>query len=347
MEEQGAGDVTCTMVCFPLGNRHGLYHIHLMKKVLFLGGWLSAVVGAAEMTVALAPWPGNAKAAWTCTFDDAIRDQFTYAAPRLNEHRLPATFFVMAWTAKSTEEAEAKKPGSIGTITWEEMKQLIKEGHEIGNHSWTHANFRQLPEERLDREIVEAQKRIGERVGVVPTTFCFPFNAITEPSLKRVKATHDAWRTNYRQFGGGMKAKKASIWLDEEEGRSGWTVLMVHGLQNGYDALKDPRQFDLHLQEVARRRDEGRLWPATFQDVSAYITMRESAKVTVEKTGQRQFAVRLTSDLPEEKLIPLTLVIPQAPKTLSATAGGHPLPLVRKGNEAWVTCLPGALELRY
>ncbi len=280
-----------------------------------------------ELKAELVSWPGAAKAAWTCTLDDGIRDQYTIAAPLLKKYELPATFFVLAWAPESTEKAEAKKPGSWSGITWEEMKELIADGHEIGNHSWSHQDFRRMPAEKYDKEILAAQERIAERVGVKPTTFCFPFNGMNEASLAVVQESHLAWRTNYRQFGGGAKAAGAARWLDEEESRAGWTVLMVHGLQKGYDAFKDLTQFEAHLQEVAKRRDAGDLWPATFREVSAYKKMRDSAELKTEELGERRMKLWVESPLPEAQQRALTVSLADAPEGLRVISAGNEVPL--------------------
>jgi len=318
-----------------------------MRRLFPLLAWAVTTLFAAEVDVSVAAWPGNAKAAWTCTFDDAIRDQYTFAAPRLKKYDLPATFFVLGWTAKTREEAERKKPGSWGGITWEEMRELITQGHEIGNHSWSHHDLRKLPEEKLEREIEGAQNRIALNVGVTPTTFCFPFNGMNEELKQRVARTHLAWRTNYRQFGGGIRADRASKWLDEEETRAGWTVLMVHGLLNGYDALKDPAQFDAHLKEVAKRRDAGDLWPATFRDAAAYKAMRESVELTVQKKSDTEVMVNVQSKLEEKRQVPLTLIIQGAPKSLTVRKGDHPLEVTWKEGNALVETVEGTLRMAY
>jgi peptidoglycan/xylan/chitin deacetylase (PgdA/CDA1 family) len=65
------------------------------------------------------------------TFDDAVKSHRTFVAPLLKEAGFRATFFVChRWMD------DAKN-----FMTWQEIADLHQMGFEIGNHSWTHADF--------------------------------------------------------------------------------------------------------------------------------------------------------------------------------------------------------------
>ncbi len=65
------------------------------------------------------------------TFDDAVRSQRLFVAPLLAELGFSATFFV---THRWMEDRE-------NFMSWEEIAEIANMGFEIGNHSWSHANF--------------------------------------------------------------------------------------------------------------------------------------------------------------------------------------------------------------
>src|SRR5437764_8291004 len=65
------------------------------------------------------------------TFDDAVKSHRTFVAPLLKELGFGATFFV---THKWMEDR-------TNSMTWDEIAELQQMGFEIGNHSWTHADF--------------------------------------------------------------------------------------------------------------------------------------------------------------------------------------------------------------
>ncbi len=65
------------------------------------------------------------------TFDDAVKSHRTLVAPLLQEYGFDATFFVTYnWMDDTTN-----------FMSWQEVGELHEMGFEIGNHSWTHANF--------------------------------------------------------------------------------------------------------------------------------------------------------------------------------------------------------------
>ena len=86
------------------------------------------------------------------TFDDGPHPKETYEILNiLNKYNVKATFFVVGkhanWYSKPLIEAS-------------------KEGHEIGNHSNTHASFKNLSKESKDQEIKLVSEKIYELNGV-------------------------------------------------------------------------------------------------------------------------------------------------------------------------------------
>ena len=76
------------------------------------------------------------------TFDDGLRNQYLIAAPIMEKLQIPGTFFVIPGQVSVTlQEAEAKKPGAWGGVTWEEIRTLAAKGFEIGNHGYSHKNL--------------------------------------------------------------------------------------------------------------------------------------------------------------------------------------------------------------
>ncbi len=65
------------------------------------------------------------------TFDDAVKSHRTFVGPLLKELGFHATFFVThRWM-----------PDKANFMSWSDIAELHAMGFEIGNHSWTHADF--------------------------------------------------------------------------------------------------------------------------------------------------------------------------------------------------------------
>jgi peptidoglycan/xylan/chitin deacetylase (PgdA/CDA1 family) len=115
-------------------------------------------------------WPGGARMALSLSFDDGRESQVTAGLPVFARHGARVTLFVVP------SAVERHLDG------W---KQAVAAGHEIANHSLTHScsgNFpfarqKALEEhtiERMRAELVTANARIAELLGVTPRTFAYP-----------------------------------------------------------------------------------------------------------------------------------------------------------------------------
>jgi peptidoglycan/xylan/chitin deacetylase (PgdA/CDA1 family) len=100
------------------------------------------------------------------TFDDGPSAENT---PRLldilKERGIKATFFLIGQNAAEHPEI---------------VKRILAEGHEIGNHSWTHPQLSKLSDDRVTDEIVKTQNAIHEASGYTPTLLRPPYGAITQ-----------------------------------------------------------------------------------------------------------------------------------------------------------------------
>lgn len=115
-------------------------------------------------------WPEGRRAAVSLTFDDARASQVEKGIPILNRHGIRATFYVAVGNVEPRVAA------------W---KAAVAAGHEIGNHTIRHpcsANFCWSRDSALEdytlagmeAEILEANDRIRDLLGVVPRTFAYP-----------------------------------------------------------------------------------------------------------------------------------------------------------------------------
>jgi peptidoglycan/xylan/chitin deacetylase (PgdA/CDA1 family) len=125
---------------------------------------------AAQERPSAIAWPHGARMALSLSFDDGRESQVTVGTPLFKRHKAKVTLFVVPSAVEPQLDA------------W---KQAVADGHEIGNHSLTHAcsgNFtwsreRALEDYTLPRmreELAEANRRIHTLLGVTPRTFAYP-----------------------------------------------------------------------------------------------------------------------------------------------------------------------------
>jgi peptidoglycan/xylan/chitin deacetylase (PgdA/CDA1 family) len=298
----------------------------------------------AAPAVRIAKFSGDCAAAISYTFDDGLRDQFTAAVPMLNQIGFKGTFFIIAGKVSETvEDAEQRKNDkrAWGTITWDELKSMDAQGHEIASHTWSHPNLTKLSPVEVEMELSKPCDAIQTRIGKAPLTLAFPFNAST-PEIKEAALKHYlACRTQQIGTGGDTTAASLDAWADKLAAEKEWGVVMAHAITNGYAAMSSAEVLRGHWKYVkSRERD---IWVDTFANVARYEKERDEAKLTiVGKTGD--VSCTLTSALdPQLYDVPLTLVV-HAPgaSSVHAERAGRELPVSVGGDAILVQAIPGA-----
>jgi peptidoglycan/xylan/chitin deacetylase (PgdA/CDA1 family) len=106
------------------------------------------------------------------TFDDGPSANTTKLLATLKKYKAKATFFVMGSRVK-------KHP----VLT----KNILKGGHELGNHTWNHPWLTDLSPAEIYKEINETQKLIKKTTGKTPTLFRAP-GGLTDEDVNAVVA---------------------------------------------------------------------------------------------------------------------------------------------------------------
>lgn len=100
------------------------------------------------------------------TFDDGPDEDFTpQILDILKKYNVKATFFVMG-----------QKVGWSPEI----VKRQHAEGHEIGNHTFTHINVSKIGYTQIEKEITQTQQIVKDIIGQEPKIFRPPYRAISK-----------------------------------------------------------------------------------------------------------------------------------------------------------------------
>jgi peptidoglycan/xylan/chitin deacetylase (PgdA/CDA1 family) len=98
-------------------------------------------------------------------FYDNDIGQFTYAKPILDKYGFKGTFFIVCnWASSHNPER----------MTWQEINQLYREGHDIESHTMTHKLLDGLSARALDYEVGQSKQCLYDHLGIYPTVFSPP-----------------------------------------------------------------------------------------------------------------------------------------------------------------------------
>ena len=121
-----------------------------------------------------------AKKTAVITVDDGYKGFFTHALPLLKKYKVPATLFI-----------NTKTVGGGDYMSWNELRDVVKDDIEIGNHTHSHEYFLNLPEssryKTFKGEIDLSQSIIKKNLDVEPIVFSYPYGEFDVEMKKIVK----------------------------------------------------------------------------------------------------------------------------------------------------------------
>ncbi|MDQ0887467.1 peptidoglycan/xylan/chitin deacetylase (PgdA/CDA1 family) [Paenibacillus sp. V4I9] len=110
------------------------------------------------------------------TFDDGPDTRFTpKVLDALKASQVKATFFVLG--------AQANAHPDI-------IRRIVKEGHVIGNHSYSHANLPKLTVDKFQSQIISTESVLQGLIGYAPKLIRPPYGAINEEQVRWIADHH-------------------------------------------------------------------------------------------------------------------------------------------------------------
>lgn len=115
----------------------------------------------------VAPQPADGPMTVYLTFDDGVKDHLLIAADELEKRGWRGIFCIVAdWI------------GRKGKLTWDDVRELLRRGHVIANHTRTHKSLGALCRrgrvEEARTDILEGAQAIERETGVRPELLCLP-----------------------------------------------------------------------------------------------------------------------------------------------------------------------------
>jgi peptidoglycan/xylan/chitin deacetylase (PgdA/CDA1 family) len=278
-------------------------------------------------------------AAVSYTYDDGYPDHVSLAAPMLDKYGFKGTFFLIVGNVLENDAAveAAEEPAN----SWDDWRRIAGNGHEIGNHSWSHANLAQADADKIEYEVNHAYDIIAQEIEA-PISFCFPYNMSSSAARAVVRQRHLFSRSYQKTYGGSsFTAGKANDYVDEAIANGDWMVAMIHAILDGWQPFSSEQVLDDHFAYVSTLDN---IWVATFGQAGLYKREREAAALSgAAVNGDVVTFTPETSLDPQRVSTSVTVVLPcQDVDVASAVQAGASVPVVVKGDKIMIDCTPGA-----
>lgn len=138
------------------------------------------------------------------SFDDGFRNNFINALPILRKHKVPAIFFVPS--SRISANLEDTKNYCLNTtryraviemLKWNDIREMISDGYEVGSHTKTHARFSTISRNRhlLEDEILGSKQEIEANLDYECKYISWPFGRLTDADDESLKVVRDAGYT--------------------------------------------------------------------------------------------------------------------------------------------------------
>jgi peptidoglycan/xylan/chitin deacetylase (PgdA/CDA1 family) len=116
--------------------------------------------------------PANVKMI-ALTFDDGPDSLFTpQILDILQKYKVKATFFLI---------------GKRAEVHRDIVRRMAREGHVVGNHSWSHPNLIKLDRQALEKEIMKTENLLLKDVGYRTALFRSPYGSLDRQKVREVQ----------------------------------------------------------------------------------------------------------------------------------------------------------------
>lgn len=210
--------------------------------------------------------------------------------------------------SQETGRPVAMQPGGL---TWDEMRQVAKQGHEIANHLVSHSHTPGLDEANILYEAMKAAEDLRTQMGekhtfsieaaygihdprvekILVPRFPLTRNWVTDEFMDGIFRGDDrdpaSMKKEYVQWQRGPRTQtpvaEMAGWIDKSLATGTWLVLVIHGVEGiGYEPVP-AANLRAYFDYIKARED--RLWVATFADAGKYARERMASKVATKRAG--------------------------------------------------------------
>lgn len=167
------------------------------------------------------------------TFDDGPDEDFTpQILDILKKYNVKATFYVIGEKVQYNKKI---------------IKREFEEGHEIGNHTYTHINVSKNGYNKINKEIGDTQSAVKSVTGVYPKTFRPPYRAISRDMCEIIKKKDmNIVLWSYVDARDWESPGVNSIIKSIEDGIQNGCIILLHD----YNKVRSPKSQTIEALEI-------------------------------------------------------------------------------------------------
>ena len=207
------------------------------------------------------------------TFDDSLKDHLLVAAPMLEERGWRGTFCIVTdWVGTDAMH-----------LTWDDVRELVRRGHEIATHTKSHPNLVSLQEagreDDVRREISLSADRIQAETGIAPRFLFTPFCRQNEDTARicRELGLRLAEVSRFN-FGSNNCERVAAVVEDLRRSGVARADILHHGVSQadhgGWCSFVDRESFRRHLDAIAELERDGKVIVTDYDGMSSHCALK-------------------------------------------------------------------------
>ena len=209
------------------------------------------------------------------TFDDGWESVYKTAMPELQKYGIHTTQYVLTGTETYP-----------GYMSWDQIKEVQKAGHEIACHSVSHPDLTTLGNFDLQKQLTGCKDQLSKQIGVPVLDFASPYGSYNSYTIDAIKKVYSSQRningviadgisdtdvnlaSNFDQYNiiGVTVRRETTVeqlqqLVNYAAARNGWLVLTYHQADDG------PSQYGID--------------PAAMDNQMAYLSSTPYRIVTI------------------------------------------------------------------
>jgi len=113
------------------------------------------------------------------TLDDGYKEAYTLAYPVFARLGLRPVLFIVPHYL-----------GFPAYLDWEQLQELAEAGCVVGSHSQDHTNLQKVSEAEVERQVMESQALLAERLKVTVDAFAYPYGYYDQRTVAALEKHH-------------------------------------------------------------------------------------------------------------------------------------------------------------